>query len=84
MQDNIETWIQSLRERTMQPTYTQVGLVDFGQGYSSLPLDLLIRIMLADLASCDEPPVGIGGKARDEARRHALLAEFHRLRNLLT
>jgi hypothetical protein len=81
--DDLTLWIETLRERLKGGELASLGSTDVGYGTGMLPGETVVRMMLADLDHCDEPPTSAKGRSVDVARRQALLEDFSRLRDLI-
>ncbi len=81
--DGLEAWIGELRDRLERGGLPGLGAVDVGYGTARLPTELTVRIMLADLDHCEEPPICPARRARDIGRGAALREDLRRLRALI-
>ena len=80
---DIMPWIRELRDRLNRGELASLGPTDLGYGTGMLPGEQVIRMMLADLDHCDEPPTWKNGRVVDVVRRQVLLGDFQRLRDLI-
>jgi hypothetical protein len=82
--DDLDRWIRDLRTHLDRGDLAGLSPFDIGDGTLHITGERAIRIMLADLADLDDP---MGSTARDsrvrDVRRHSLLQDFARLRELL-
>jgi len=83
MHDTIVPWIADLRDRLARGEFAGRGLIDIGYGTHTMSGEQVVRIMLADLDHCDEPPTSAPRRLLDVARRQDLLEDFRRLRDLI-
>lgn len=83
VQDTIVLWITDLRDRLDRGELAGLSLVDIGYGTDILSGEQVVRIMLADLDHCEEPPTSAPRRLLDIVRRQELLEDFRRLRDLI-
>jgi hypothetical protein len=82
--DGLDGWIAALRDRLARGAFANLAPFDIGDGTGPLPGELVVRIMLADLADLDDPDGSWRLDATNrEERRLDLHDAFRRLRELL-
>jgi hypothetical protein len=80
----LDRWIDDLRTRLSRGDLADLQSFDIGDGTLHLPGEVTIRTMLADLEDLDDQSGSPGGDAAwREMRRHHLLDDFRRLRELI-
>jgi hypothetical protein len=81
---DLDRWIDDLRGHVERGDLSGLKPIELGHGTGRLRGETTVRIMLADLADLGDPA---GSAADDPAwrqeRRHHLLGDFWRLRQLL-
>jgi hypothetical protein len=80
---DLATWIGVLRARLASGGLADLSPMDLFDGTAILPGELVARIMLSDLDDLDHPAGRRAGDGAKMERRHALLADFRRLRELI-
>jgi len=82
--DGLDRWLDDLRHRLANGDLAMLDPIDIGDGTGQLPSETTIRIMLNDLDDLDSPQESKhGDEVQRETRRHRLLDDFRRLRELI-
>jgi hypothetical protein len=81
--DDLDAWIDALRGRLDRGELAGLGPLSLRDGASSLPGELVVRIMLADLEHVDDLARLERWAGRAAWRRRALHEELRRLRALI-
>jgi hypothetical protein len=77
---DILTWISQLHNRVEHNELAGRGPIDFGYGRTTVPIERIVRIMLADLRALDGQTAPRREWAGAMTRRLDLLKAFRRLR----
>ena len=79
-QDDFGRWLAQLRERVACGNLVDVGPVHIHDGSRNLPMELLVRTMIADLDHLNALPPDGPDRASVQRRQQMLLRDFRRLR----